>query len=300
MYDLIVVSLTGLITWFGFVFGVMPVTVFGLEIFAAFTAGVLLHEAVGGLLAWLLQATLGALFPDASFQSFAVGLSFFLIVWGTVVLLRFLYHPDDLAITDAVQDAGPLSTIERAAGVAAGAATGFVTAGAFLVTFSILPLPSFLLPTPTRMFFDAGSIMLRAAGRFQPDAEEGHSLVADGEPATRGGGGVGPTTSEPWVDLDKDGVFSESDRWHDSDDNGTFNESIGFIDVDGDGTRRIGLVEKYSTGVWNGTFDRMDTALTLAANEPRAAATAVRQVAPPTAKSRQTIEPPTEVPDDDF
>jgi hypothetical protein len=300
MYDLIVVSLTGLITWFGFVFGVMPVTVFGLEIFAAFTAGVLLHEAVGGLLAWLLQATLGAFFPDASFQNFAVGLSFFLIVWGTVVLLRFLYHPDDLAITDAVQDAAPLSTIERAAGVAAGAATGFVTAGAFLVTFSILPLPSFLLPTPTRMFFDAGSIMLRAAGRFQPDAEEGHSLVADGEPATRGGGGVGPTTSEPWVDLDKDGVFSESDRWHDSDDNGTFNESIGFIDVDGDGTRRIGLVEKYSTGVWNGTFDRMDTALTLAANEPRAAATPVRGVAPPTAKSRQTIEPPTEVPDDDF
>lgn len=300
MYDLIVVALTGLIAWFGFVFGAMPITVFGLEIFAAFTAGVLLHEAVGGLLAWLLQTTLGAFMPDASFQGIAVGLSFFVIVWGTMVLLRFLYHPDDLAITDAVQDATPLSAIERAAGVAAGSATGFVTAGAFLVTFSMLPLPSFLLPAPARMFFDAGSVVLRAAGRFQPDAEEGHSLVADGEPATRGGGGVGPTTSEPWVDLDKDGVFSESDRWHDSDDNGTFNESIGFIDVDGDGTRRIGLVEKYSTGVWSGAFDRMEVAPTLAANEARGEGTARRRGLPPPTEGSPSVDQPKSVADDDF
>jgi len=298
MYDLIVVLLIGLFAWFGFVFGVMPVAVFGLEIFAAFTAGVLLHEAAGGLLAWLLQFALGSFWPDASVQGFAVGLCFFLIVWGGMVLLRVYYHPDDLQITDAIHDADPLSAIERVSGVAAGAATGFITAGALLVTCSMLPGPAFLQPAPARMFFDAGSVVLRAAGRFQPDAAEGQSLVADGEPVSRGGGGVGPTTSEPWIDLDADGAFSAADRWHDSDGNGTFNESMAFVDADGDGMRRIGLVEKYSTGAWIGVFDRVAAAPALAATAPREGP-AQRRGGSATEGSPAPEQPQT-VPDDDF
>lgn len=299
MYDLIVVLLMGLFAWFGFVFGVTPVTVFGLEIFAAFTTGVLLHEAIGGLLAWLLQLALGSFWPDASFQGLAVGLCFFLMVWGGMVLLRVYYHPDDLTITDAVHDADPFSAIEQASGVAAGAATGFVTAGVFLVTCSMLPLPGFLLPAPSGMFVDAGSVVLRAAGRFQPGTEEGQSLVADGEPAVRGGGGMGPTTSEPWIDVDKDGAFSDADRWHDSDDNGTFNESIAFVDADGDGTRRIGLVEKYATGVWNGVFDRIDAPPALAAAAGREGSGRRRGAPTPTEGSPSPEQTKT-VPDDDF
>jgi len=299
MYDLLVLFIVGIGGWLGFIFGVLPVTTFGLEMFAAVTAGVLLHEAVGGMLAWLLRMALGTFWPDATFQGFAVGISFFAIVWGTIVSLRIFYHPDDLAITDAVQDADPLSPVDRIGGVAAGAAAGFLVAGAILVTCSMLPLPSFLLPAPQRMYFDAGSVVLRAAGRLQPDAEEGQSLVVDGEPITRGGGGIGPTTSEPWVDIDKDGAWSEADRWYDADTNGTFNESVSFVDADGDGTRRIGLVEKYGTGVWTGLFDRIAATPTLAAAGTRAdGGTRTRGAA-----AGETSAPgaaTTQAPDDDF
>jgi hypothetical protein len=149
------------------------------------------------------------------------------------------------------------------------------------------------------MYFDAGSVVLRAAGRLQPDAEEGQSLVVDGEPITRGGGGIGPTTSEPWVDIDKDGAWSEADRWYDADTNGTFNESVSFVDADGDGTRRIGLVEKYGTGVWTGLFDRIAATPTLAAAGTRAdGGTRTRGAA-----AGETSAPgaaTTQAPDDDF
>jgi len=255
MYDLLAAVIIALCAWFGSVFGVVPVAAFGLEIFGALTAGVLLHEAVGGLFAWLLRLTLGAVWPDASFQGISVALAFFVIVWGTMALLRFLYHPDDLALTDSVQDARPLSLIERVAGGAAGGAAGYLTAGAFLVTCSMLPLPRILLPAPQQMFIDAGSVVLRAAARFQPDAAEGQSLAALGEPVSLAGGDGAAKVCEPWIDSDGDGEHSEADRWYDSDGNGAYTAAFAFVDADGDGVRRIGLVEKYATATWHGTFD---------------------------------------------
>ncbi|HBB73494.1 MAG TPA: hypothetical protein DC048_03480, partial [Planctomycetaceae bacterium] len=251
MYDLLVAVIIALGAWFGSVFGIVPVAAFGLEIFGALTAGVLLHEPVGGLLAWFLRLTLGAVWPDASFQGLGVSLSFFVIVWGTMVLLRFLYHPDDLTLSDSVQEATSLSLIERVAGGAAGGAAGYVTAGAFLVTCSMLPLPRILLPAPQSMFIDAGSVVLRAAGRFQPDTAEGQSLVALGEPLAIGAGDAAPKACEPWIDLNGDGEYSETDRWYDSDGNGAYTAAFAYVDADGDGTRRIGLVEKYATATWH-------------------------------------------------
>jgi hypothetical protein len=300
MYDLLAAVIIALGAWFGSVFGIIPVTAFGLEVFGAFTAGVLLHEAVGGLLAWMLRLALGAFWPEASFQGVAVGLSFSVIVWGTMVLLRYLYHPDDLAITGSVQQAVELSMIERVAGAAGGGAAGFVTAGALLVTFSMLPLPMILLPAPQRMVIDAGSAVLRAAGRFQPDAEEGHSLVALGEPVSLSGGDGAPKVCEPWIDVDGNGEHSEADRWYDADGNGAYTAAFAYLDVDGDGSRRIGLVEKYATATWHGTFDTAEPPPELAVVKPRTPAAAASAGRRPGAVSPAAASSQQQVPDDDF
>jgi hypothetical protein len=299
MYDLLAAVIIAIVAWFGSVFGIVPVAAFGLEMFGALTAGVLLHEMLGGLLASLLRLTLGVVWPEATFQGLAVSLSFLITVWGTLVLLRYLYHPDDLTLTDSVQGAAPLSLIERVAGGAAGGAAGYVTAGAFLVTCSMLPLPRILLPAPQSMFIDAGSVVLRAAARFQPDTAEGQSLVALGEPVAIGAGDAAPKACEPWIDLNGDGEHSETDRWYDSDGNGAYTAAFAYVDADGDGTRRIGLVEKYATATWHGSFDTAEPPTQFAAAAParKSPASGPGRLIP---GAPGTSTSPAQAPDDDF
>jgi len=300
MYDLVTVFAIILGLWLGWMFGVHPLAAFGLEMFGAFAAGVLLHEPLGGMLAVVLRWLLEAFAPDFPFQAFAVGLVFFLLVWGTLGALRFLYHPDDFTLVDAGPADEPPPPIEKVAGAATGGLAAFVTTAAVLVTLSMLPLPSFLLPAPQRMFIDSGSAVLRAAGRFQPNAADGVSLVVYGEPAGAGGRSVG---CEPWLDVDRDGVWSAADRWYDSDGNGVFTESMKFDDVDGDGARRIGLVEKYATGVWGGSFDRSSvpvvaTAAEASDDDPESRPN--RSKKPPQTAATDTVPSSRQMPDDDF
>jgi hypothetical protein len=257
MYDLAVVVVVLAGAWFGSTAGVLPAATLAVELFAGFAAAVLLHELLGGLLAsalrMALEPVLGLDFP---FQGVSVALVFALVTWGTFAAIRLLYHPEqpirlDLQ-TEAEETPPPLV---RLTGAVAGGLAGFVGAGAALVTLSMLPLPALLRPAPARMFADAGRVLLRAAGQFQPDLHEGRSLVVDGEPPTRASQAGAGLTSEPWIDVDADGSFSEADRWHDVDDNGTFTAGLAYVDVDGDGTRRIGLIDKYATGAWNGMLD---------------------------------------------
>lgn len=257
MYDLAVVAAVLLGAWFGSTAGVLPAATLAVELFAGFAAAVLLHEVLGGLLGsalrMALEPTLGLDFP---FQGVAVALVFTLLTWGTFAALRLLYHPAKPIRLDSRPEAeAPQPPLVRLTGGLAGGLAGFVGAGAALVTLSMLPLPGPLRPAPSRMLADAGGVLLGAAGRLEPDYHESRSLVVLGEPPTRPSQAGAGLTSEPWIDADGDGSFSDPDRWHDVDGNGAFTAGLAYLDLDGDGTRRIGLIDKYATGAWNGMLD---------------------------------------------
>jgi hypothetical protein len=256
MYDLAVVVAVLVGAWFGSTAGLLPAATLAFELFAGFAAAVLVHEMLGGLLAAVLRMALEPVLGlDFPFQGVAVALVFALVTWGTFAALRLLYHPEKPIRLEAQPAEEPRPPLTRLAGGVAGGLAGFIGAGAALVTLSMLPLPGLLRPVPARMIADAGGVLLRAACRFEPDVHENRSLVADGEPPARPSEAGAGLTSEPWIDADGDGSFSEPDRWHDVDGNGTFTAGLAFLDLDGDGARRIGLVEKYATGAWNGLLD---------------------------------------------
>lgn len=281
MYDLAVVVAVLAGAWFGSTAGVLPAAALAVELFAGFALAVLLHELLGGLLTSVLrmalEPTLGLDFP---FQGVAVALVFTLVTWGTFAALRLLYHPEKPIRLDAQPAARETPPpLVRLAGALAGGLAGFVGAGAALVTLSMLPLPGLLRPVPARIFADAGGVLLRAVGRLEPDLHESRSLVVDGEPPARPSQAGAGLTSEPWIDVDADGSFSEADRWHDVDGNGTFTAGLAYLDLDGDGIRRIGLVDKYATGAWNGLLD-------LAAPPPDPVAAPEGEAAPPGPRGR--------------
>lgn len=302
MYDLVVVVAVLAGAWLGSLGGLGRAAAVGVEMFVGLALGVLFHEAIGGGIAWGLRLALEpVLSPDFPFQSLSVALAFLVLTWGTVAFLRFRFHPEQPVTLDTPEPT-TLPPVERFGGAAAGAVAGFIGSGAVLVTLSMLPLPAALRPTPRAMFFDAGSVVLRAAGQFEADLHEGSSLVVHGEPAARPGQPGRAQTCEPWIDTDEDGQPSDADRWHDVDGNGTYTAGLAYLDLDGDGLRRIGLIDKYATGGWNGTFDiaaapEMPAPDTTAA-APRPAGRP-RQPEPGRGQSAKAAKP-TEAPEDDF
>ncbi|MFN7813451.1 MAG: CvpA family protein, partial [Planctomycetia bacterium] len=227
--------------------GFYEAAVAGLEVLGALVLAVLSHEFLAAILGRIIGDVFGPFLPASlSIQAWSVFIVFALVFWGTLAALVRFVHP--LLRADEVL---PETLVDRLGGAFTGAYAGSLFIGAILVTWSMCPLLSGLLPIPARrMNFDVGRFALRAAGRFATEwRTENPSGVLDGEP-------VSPqktrtACTESWRDLDENGSCEESDQYHDADNNQQFTKVLYYTDLDGDGGRRIGLVDKYVVGVWD-------------------------------------------------
>jgi hypothetical protein len=255
MYDLAVICAVGFAAWQGSQAGALAGGLIGMEMIVSVTVGLLFHELLAGFLGDGLRLALEPfLSPDFPYQGIAVPLAFAALTWGTFAGLRFRFHKGAFA---AVDDEGSLkpSTVERVAGGLVGGCSGVVIVGAVLLTLSMIPLPAGLRLDPQRMYFDAGGLVLRMAGEFEPDRHEGVSLVVHGEPASRSSDPSAKLVSEPRVAGPDEGSPDEGARFSDVDGNGSFTEDLYFLDLDADQVRRVGLRDKYVVGVWSGALD---------------------------------------------
>lgn len=227
--------------------GFYEAAVAGLEVLGALVLAILTHEFLAGLLGQLIDVAIGPFLPSSlSIQAWSVFLVFALVFWGTLVALVTFVHPR-LRTDDVL----PATLVDRLGGAATGAYAGALLIGGILITWSMCPLLSGVLPVPARrMNFDAGRFALRAAGRFATEwRTENPSVVLDGE-------AVSPqktrtACTESWRDVDENGSCEESDQYHDADHNQQFTRMLYYVDQDGDGARRIGLMDKYVVGVWD-------------------------------------------------
>lgn len=255
MYDLAVICAVGFAAWQGSQAGTLAGGLVGMEMIVSVTIGLLFHELLAGFLVDGLRLGLEPfLSPDFPYQGMAVPLVFAALTWGIFAALRFRLHKGAVAALD--DDGSPKpSIVERVAGGLVGGCSGVVIVGAVLVMLSMTPLPAGLRLDPQRMFFDAGGLVLRMAGEFEPDRHEGVSLVVHGEPASRSSDPSAKLVSEPRVAGPDEENPGEGVRFSDVDGNGSFTEDLYFLDLDGDGVRRVGLRDKYVVGVWSGALD---------------------------------------------
>lgn len=251
LFDLLIVSAILGFAYRGWLAGLQEASIAALELVACLTVAVMLHEAVAGVLHWLLVMVMG----DWVSQAWSILLSFSLLAWGSFAALRSLCHgrPRD----DAEEiDIDPLS--DRVAGALSGILGGIVFVGGVLVTLSMVPFLAGVKPSGDRLLLDVGKVVLRTAAGLSPERQEGRSLPLDGEPPSRASVVAARLTSEPWFDADDDGTFSDADRFRDVDGNGTFSKDLYFEDVDADGMRRVGLVDKYVAGRWDASLTSND------------------------------------------
>ncbi|MFM8733725.1 MAG: hypothetical protein ACKOC8_00790 [Pirellulales bacterium] len=242
LHDLLVIAAIAGCGWLGSQFGLAFAGAAALELFACVVFGTVAHEFVIDQIDNVTQAITGISLP----QAWLYLLVYAGLVWGSFALVRRLVHRRD------EQGDEPLNPLlDRVGGAVAGGVAGFVLAGAGLITLSMLPLLQGLKPAPQRMMLDAGGLLLRTAGAFAGGFHEGRSLVLEGEPPSRPSIQSAHLTNEPWSDADGDGAPGEADRFSDVDGSGSYSKDLYYTDLDGDGMRRVGLLDKYRTGVWD-------------------------------------------------
>jgi len=243
--DLLIVVSVLAFAYGGWRIGIEAASFAALEVVACLVAGVILHETVAG---WLFAAASG-LMGDWASQSWCVLLAFALLAWGGFAGVRLWFHrtsPKD----EEDFDIDPLG--DRLGGAVAGAFGGAALVGGALVTLSMIPWLAWLKPTGDQMLLDVGKMVLRTGGQLAWDQHGDRSIPVLGEPPARSTNPAARLTSEPWFDADDDGKFTEADRYRDVDGNGTFTKDLYFEDLDGDGLRRVGMVDKYMAGRWDG------------------------------------------------
>lgn len=242
---IIVVGILGFAYW-GWREGLEATAIAGLELLACLAIAVTFHETVAGLLYAGAELVVG----DWASQAWSIAIAFGLLSWGTFAAVRFGLHArNDSADDDDDAEIDPLA--DRLGGVVAGALGGGLLIGGGLVTLSMLPPLAGLKPGE-HLLLDLGKTALRAAGAFSGGLHDGRSLPLWGEPPSRRTVLSAGLTSEPWFDIDEDGKCTDADRYRDVDGSGTFTKDLFFEDSDGDGLRRIGLVDKYVVGRWDG------------------------------------------------
>jgi hypothetical protein len=252
MYDLLVIAAVVGCARLGSTKGLHWATSIALELAAAVGLAFLVHEPVAAGVAEFIRLTVDPYLPQGTdYQWFAILVAFLVACWVPFGLLVYFLHREPGA--DGSIAIQPVA--DRIGGAIVGGTAGVLFAGVVLLTLSILPLPAWLKPAGGKMYLDAGALVLRAVGRFAPDAHEGWSLVLDGEPAARSSSLSAKLTNEPWCDVDGDSAPTETDRSRDVDGGGTFTKDLYFVDVDGNGSRRIGLVDKYVAGCWDASLN---------------------------------------------
>ena len=247
LFDLLIVAGILVLAYRGWLAGLETAGVAALELLACLAVAVMLHEVVAG---WLHAGFAYAL-GDVVGQAWSILLAFGLLAWGSFALIRAVWHQRPAEEADEpVTDIDPLA--DRIGGALAGGVGGVVFIGGVLVTLSMVPFLAGFKPSGDRMLLDVGKTVLRAGGQFATEHHEGRALPLWGEPASRATNLAAKLTSEPWFDADDDRTFTAPDRFRDVDGNGTFTKDLYYEDVDGDSLRRIGLIDKYVAGRWDG------------------------------------------------
>jgi hypothetical protein len=273
---LVVVAALGFGYW-GWLAGSIRATVAALEVVACLACAVVLHEWLAGG----VHGVLGLLFGDSIPQGWSVLVAFAGLAWGVFALLRTQLHRQPADEEDDEVD--PL--IDRLLGAVAGVAGGIVFVGGVLVTLSMLPLFEGLKPSGDRLLLDAGKLALVTTGQFVTEKHDGRVLPIWGEPPSRVAVLSAGLASDPWFDVNEDGVCGDEDRYRDVDGNGTFSKDLYYEDVDRDGLRRVGLIDKYVVARWDAGLTSDD--------RPRAdlKKPAPPKPAPPAPPPRQEVAP---------
>lgn len=258
IFDLVVLLGLLYLAWLGSAMGLYRTTVAGLELFACLVFALLVHEPLAGFLTPWLVDNVGVFLPEwIPLGAWALFLSFAIPMWGMFLALWIGVHPK---VTP--KEIATLPPIDQAGGAVMGWFDGILLLGALLVTWSMLPIGLLRIPAQ-HMFLDVGKTALRTAGRFLGDRHDGRSLVLYGEPASRQSVGSARLTSETWYDTDANTTVDDHDPYFDADGSGSFSKDLYYEDLDSNRLRRIGLIEKYTVGRWDG--------LVISSNRERAA-----------------------------
>jgi len=249
--DLTLLITVGYLGWLGTDRGIFEMAAIGLQLFVSLVLAILLLEPAADLIGGSLETAIGPFLPDSiSYNALGTFLAFALLFWLLFLGLWLNLHPRLMAGGDMKS----LPIVEKIGGGLLGGVTGVVLFGVGLVTISMLPFMQGLKVNADRLHFDVGRSVLRSAAAFAGDWHDGRSLVLDGEPVSRLSDSSAKLSSEPWCDLDGDGKFSESDRFRDVDGTDSFTQDLYYKDLDDSGDRRIGFVEKYVVGCWDGNL----------------------------------------------
>ena len=300
LVDLAVIGTVCYAGWLGSDRGIFEMAAIGLQIFASVVLAVLLLEPLASALGGGIETAIGPFLPESiSIEAWALFLSFLLLSWLPFLVLFVNVHPRLMAGGDMKS----VSTIEKIGGTFVGGIVGLLALGTILLTVSLLPFLNGLKVNGNNLYFDLGRIVLHAASRFTEEWHEGRSLVIEGEPASRESVPEARLSSEPRYDLDGDGSPSDTDRFSDVDGNGSFTKDLFYLDVDGNSARRVGMIEKYVVGCWDGGVvigDRerptreSQRAPPPPAEAPQAAAPRTAAVAEPAQPAKKEIRKPDE------
>lgn len=253
--DLAVLGTVLYVGWLGSDRGIFEMAAFGLQLLLAVILGLLLLEPVADMLSNGLESGLGPFLSDSTgLEAWSLFLSFALLCWVPFLILLINVHPRFAGGGEMKS----IPTIEKIGGALVGGIDGLVIVGVILITLSLLPFFDGLKVNGNHVYFDVGRIVLRAVSGFAGEWHEGRSLAMLGEPASRESIPEARLSSEPRYDLNEDSESSEAVRFYDVDENGSFTKDLYYIDVDGSSSRRIGMIEKYVVGRWDGNVVIMD------------------------------------------
>jgi len=294
--DLALLGTVLYVGWLGSDRGIFEMAAFGLQLLAAVILGVLLMEPLADLIGSGLESGLGPFLPESiSIEAWAIFFSFALLCWLPFLALLVNVHPRFAGGGEMKS----ITTVEKIGGALVGGIDGVLIVGAILLTLSLLPFFDGLKVNSNNVHFDVGRTVLHAASGFAGEWHEGRSLAMLGEPPSRESVPESRLSSEPRLDSDAGGEVSEVTRFYDVDENGAFTENLYYTDVDGSLSRRIGMIEKYVVGRWDGNMvilnrDRPQPVSQQASlpNQPPAAAPAALQKSPPQQAAVAQEKPP--------
>lgn len=218
---------------FGWRQGVFVATLAGLQVLASFIASM-------ALLSFGLDVLRSAGIAPRGWVLAIVHVTTFL---ACVIGLR-------LAIGKYVPEmAMPFGTfIDGLLGTFVGGFAGMLLSGALLVSWSLASLPGAFRFTSDDLTFDPGGLLLQTLVRCVAVDE------ATRKELLHGNGGLPrpekPRCSEPFVDVDRNGMHDKGEPFIDIDENGQFTPRVGFRGSDQDRRRHLGLLECYQLGAW--------------------------------------------------
>lgn len=216
--------------------GLFVITLVGLQLLASFVAAL----ALAGIVIEMLRGM------DVSLPGRALAVTYLVAYSASLFGIR-------LAIGRFVPEvAVPFAwPIDRGLGTLVGILAGFLLAGAALVGWSLAMIPEPLRLVPAALAVDPGAWVLDTFARcVEPEPARRKELLLGNAGLAAGPGG--PRSSEPFVDADGNGGHDSGEPFLDVDGDGSFTRSLGFHDTRGDRRRRLGLVECYRLGAWEG------------------------------------------------